>query len=730
LYHISRRHFLGLAASAAGAAMLRREALAAGRAAAPAARGGPLLGSPDFYPSPERPIGWRADGTGRFPAANPPAQWGRTIKGFYAELQCRAGRPQSPAKAGELLNMGFLRDWVIVGPFDTKDFKTGIDEDILKDEAALQPRVGDKSGDRTWTHLHVSVENQSKSDGKLLLDFAQAYGKTDRQEWQNHPGEMEPWAAYAQTSLWSPAAAKVRLRIEGNSSRKAWFNGEPVKMPGQWEPSPTVDLKEGWNNLVVKAVSSKGGWNFAAHVAPLPPYEYETRNIRWMTRMPGPSWCSPIIVGQRIFVSADGGTLVCLNKADGRVLWMRSTTYYHAVDAAERNKFADLAPKVKQLDEACAALPALINETISPDGVTADRNAALNRKIKDKCDLESAIQQAMAKADRRKYNAWNNDADWSKYTPTSDGRHVWAAFWGGNKGIGANVVACFDLDGKRVWSRFCGQTDISEHGTHSSPALCGDYLVFKTGAALFGFEKATGKVAWQKEIAGGIGASPLPLRIGQEILAYVPQAGLFRPSDGAQLWKATITTDILTPTIADGVIYGIGEKHFFALELPRPVVPGAPAADSMTLETLLKTPWKDVEYHMPGVFTDGIIGSPLYDKGLVYAVSQGGAMNVLDAKTGKRVYAHAMDSLHPRLTWVFVVGICSSTCLAGKYIFVRDDQGQTLVLQPGPQYKEVAKNLLVEYDADGTQPEAQSNFFFEGRRIYFRSRGFMYCIGE
>jgi hypothetical protein len=150
----------------------------------------------------------------------------------------------------------------------------------------------------------------------------------------------------------------------------------------------------------------------------------------------------------------------------------------------------------------------------------------------------------------------------------------------------------------------------------------------------------------------------------------------------------------------------------------------------MTLETLLKTPWKDVEYHMPGVFTDGIIGSPLYDKGLVYAVSQGGAMNVLDAKTGKRVYAHAMDSLHPRLTWVFVVGICSSTCLAGKYIFVRDDQGQTLVLQPGPQYKEVAKNLLVEYDADGTQPEAQSNFFFEGRRIYFRSRGFMYCIGE
>ena len=705
-----------------------------------------VLGAPDFYPSSEHPIGWRGDGTGRFPAANPPTQWGRTIRGFYAELMCQAGKPQGPAtgggagemaqpargttsvplvKAGELLNMGFLRDWVIIGPFDTKEFKTGVDEDILKDETTLQPQAGDKSGDKAWTHWHVSVENQSRSDGKLLLDFAQAYGKTQQQEWQNHPGSMEPWAAYAQTSLWSPVAAKVRLRIEGTSTRKAWFNGEPVKMPGQYQPSPVVDLKAGWNNLVVKAVSTKGGWNFVAHVAPLPPYEYETKNIQWMTRMPGPSWCSPIIVGDRIFVSADGGTLVCLNKTDGKALWMRSTTYYHAIAADEQKLFADLEPKVKQLDEACAALPALINETISPDGMKADRNDALNKKIKDKCELEKVIQEAMGKADKKKYNAWGNDADWSKYVPTSDGQRVWAAFWGGNKGIGANAVVCFDLDGKRIWSQFCGQTNISEHGTHSSPALCGDYLIFKTGAVLFGFEKASGKVAWQKEIKGGLGSSTLPLRIGKEILAYVPQAGLFRPSDGAQLWKTPFPTEILTPTISDGVIYGIGSKErFFALKLPQQV------SDSMTLETLLDIPWKDVAYHMPGTFTDSVVGSPLYDKGLVYIASQGGAMNVIDAKTGKRIYAQAMDSLNPRLTWVFVVGICSSTTLGGKYIFVRDDQGQTLVLEPGPQYKELAKNLLVEYNNEGTQPEAQSNFFFEGQRIYFRTRGFMYCIGQ
>jgi outer membrane protein assembly factor BamB len=148
------------------------------------------------------------------------------------------------------------------------------------------------------------------------------------------------------------------------------------------------------------------------------------------------------------------------------------------------------------------------------------------------------------------------------------------------------------------------------------------------------------------------------------------------------------------------------------------------------VQTVVKTVWKDIEYHMPGTFTDSIVASPLYDNGLVYFVSQGGAINVIDGNTGRGVYAHAMDSLNPRLTWVFVVGICSSPTLAGHHLFVRDDQGQTLVLAPGPQYKEEAKNLLVEYTREGMQPEAQSNFFCEGKRIYFRTRGFMYCLGE
>ena len=39
------------------------------------------LGSPEFYPSPLRPVGWRGDGTGHFPGATPPTTWSRGVNG-------------------------------------------------------------------------------------------------------------------------------------------------------------------------------------------------------------------------------------------------------------------------------------------------------------------------------------------------------------------------------------------------------------------------------------------------------------------------------------------------------------------------------------------------------------------------------------------------------------------------------------------------------------------------
>jgi len=435
--------------------------------------------------------------------------------------------------------------------------------------------------------------------------------------------------------------------------------------------------------------------------------------------MPGPSWCSPIVVGDRIFVGADEGTLVCVNKADGRILWMKSTTYYHAASDEDRAKFTDLEPKVKQLDSMVDQLVSDINAALA-SGKAAENPA--RKKIEEKVKLEGAIRDAMAKADR-KFLAWYNDAGWATPTPTSDGERVYAAFFGGNKGLGANVVACFTLDGRRVWSHFCGQTGIGEHGTHCSPALCGDYLVYKTGEKLFGFDKKTGKIAWTEKVGGSIGASTVPVRIGDLIAALVPQSGIHRASDGRLLWKADFRSGSSTLFVVGDLFGGVAEDYFHVHRLP------AAAADSVKPETICRKSWDDLGLKLPGTYTNTIIASPLYADGLVYVVSEGGGLVVVDASTGKIAYTQALEALNPRLTWVFKVGICSSPCLGGKYVFIRDDQAQTLVIEPGTKYKEVAKNMLVELDDAGSQIESQSNFFFDGDRIYFRSSQYLYCIG-
>ncbi|MBI3829558.1 MAG: sigma-70 family RNA polymerase sigma factor [Planctomycetes bacterium] len=682
------------------------------------------LGSPAYNPSADRPVGWRGDGTGRFPAATPPLEWYRRPKGAYSAIRVLATKPKGSGPEGELLNMGFVRDWLVAGPFEAKSPETALEDVTQPNETELAPAAGESLAGKAWKAIPASVGNQSQSWNRLTLDLALAFGQESKQEWQNHPGSMDPQVAYAVSYLYSPEACKVRVKVEG-SKVKAWLNGNAVKIPGQYEASPVLDLNAGWNRLNLKMASTKRNWNASAVVVPAAGVTYETKNIVWMAAMPGYSWSSPIVVGSKIFINADAGTLLCLNKEDGRVLWARTTSYYHAIPDEERKAFPDLAAKAEQLDKISESLPADLNAALSVDGSKADGNEALSKKIKQKHDLENSILGTMDKAGKA-YAYWGNDRCTTTPTPVSDGTNVYVAFFGGNKGRGAHVIACYDLDGKNLWTRFTGQTGIAEHGSHATPTLSGNHLVFASGRMLFGYEKTTGKLDWQKTglDQGCCGASLLTFKAGGVDAVIVPESGIFRSSDGEELWKTDVKSSILTPSLVDGVLYGISESNnsssFYALKV----------GDGGKPTSLVKAPWKGIGLNLSGTFTNSLIGSPLYDNGLYYVATEGAGLTVVDAKAGKAVYTKALESLCPRLTWVFVVGICSGPNLSGKYIHIRDDQGQTLVIEPGSQYKELARNMLWELNANGGQQESQSNPYYEGGRMYYRSGGFLYCIGE
>ena len=60
-------------------------------------------------------------------------------------------------------------------------------------------------------------------------------------------------------------------------------------------------------------------------------------------------------------------------------------------------------------------------------------------KIKKKIELEREIRDTMSKAEKT-YLTWGNDRGWTTATPISDGQNVYVAYYGGQKGLGANVL--------------------------------------------------------------------------------------------------------------------------------------------------------------------------------------------------------------------------------------------------------------------------------------------------
>jgi hypothetical protein len=59
-----------------------------------------------------------------------------------------------------------------------------------------------------------------------------------------------------------------------------------------------------------------------------------------------------------------------------------------------------------------------------------------------------------------------------------------------------------------------------------------------------------------------------------------------------------------------------------------------------------------------------------------------------------------------------------------------DNQGTTLVLQPGREYKQVTENFLAELKDGKEQAQFNSTPIFEGERMYYRTPGYLYCVGE
>jgi outer membrane protein assembly factor BamB len=723
----------------------------------------PLLGSPDYRPTPERPMGWRGDWTGRFPGATPPSQWSRRVKDITAEIKYQAEKPSGQSTADSRPMEYFtLKEWLVAGPFAVDDPLRDIDKDLLGGEDKVLPVMGGKAGTATWTRLRVGIDTQSchyhneGTCGDLNVDFVYLFGKLPTSgSVKTLDVPLDRKLAYAHTYFHAPSGGEVMLRVNyAAAAVKVFLNGQAIVVRSGQEVK--VAIEKGWNRLLVKAASGQAAmpvgqnpwvsnWRFAAYLEPVLPVSYQTRNIAWMTKMTGRSMSAPIVVGDRVYVGSGMTDLLCLDKKTGKVLWLRCNTPYDAMTDAERA--AD--PKIKEkIGPLVAELNALndkavetINAAVSPSGLSSDQQAKLDATLKTKAEAERAVHDAFAKIDRRKYpQMYHNEVSSSNAVPLCDGRRVYWVCGGGMKGPGAHVLACFDLGGKRLWSWHDGGTlGSTEHGNHMSLNLVDGRLIFSANGTLMALDAATGWELWRNcpddwQNIGHGSNSPLVVKIGDQ-RAIVQIRYIHRASDGTVICPSNLDLwGVLTPIAENGVIFNPCRWHgfkdpvsFIAVKLP------AGAGAGAKTKTVLDLDGKDVTMPVRAEGPVFMVASPLYVRGVVYSVEMGGGLAAVDTVAGKALYRRYLDGYNRYNRYTY--GVAASPTLAGGKIYVTDDAGYTHILQPGPRFEELGCNVIenIHLPGQGGNPCRQESFytspFFEGKFMYLRGEEYLYCIG-
>ena len=152
------------------------------------------LGAPDFKPSSGCPVGWRGDGNGRYPAADPPLTWGRNSTSVMG-LSSQTKKPKE-GEPGKPTADGVIRRWLTVGPVVIPEGKAAKAD--FFDEPKLIPDEGDRLGGLAWKAVNIDTPwiHFQAMHGKIAdLEKVVAYATPGCIRRRARPSTSTPWSA-------------------------------------------------------------------------------------------------------------------------------------------------------------------------------------------------------------------------------------------------------------------------------------------------------------------------------------------------------------------------------------------------------------------------------------------------------------------------------------------------------------------------------------------------------
>ncbi len=391
----------------------------------------------------------------------------------------------------------------------------------------------------------------------------------------------------------------------------------------------------------------------------------EDKNILWKAPIEGLGHSSPIIWGDRIFLTtAIEGEVVPGAKAP--IHYEAGQEFFHpdSVGADRKHTF-----KVLSLD---AKTGKLLWEQIAYEGTVYD-----NR---------------------------HRRGSYASMTPTTDGRLVYAY-------MGSQGVYAYDFDGKQVWKADLGGIASFGVGLGSSPLLYQNLLILQcdedTGEKSFivALDKNTGKEVWREKRA--IQASwSTPKLVETDNRTELVTSGneliiSYDPKSGKELWRSegVKSNAIATPLTGHGLVF---VSAGFPDKITQAIRPGG--SGDLTGTSSIVWEYKKGTAYVP---------SNLLYGDYLYLLSDKGILTCLDAKTGEPVYEGGRVPLPTSF-------MASPVAYEDKILLVSVD-GHGFVIKAGPKHEVLSVNSLDE--------PVWASPAIAGGRIYIRGDKSLYAIG-
>jgi outer membrane protein assembly factor BamB len=393
------------------------------------------------------------------------------------------------------------------------------------------------------------------------------------------------------------------------------------------------------------------------------------KNIAWKTELPGSGHSSPVVWGDRIYLTA---------VIEGEVV-----------------------PGAKAVEHLLGGKP-----WVHPDSVAADRRHTFKVLALDAKSGKVVWEQTAF--DGPVFDARHRRSSFAGPTAATDGRMVFAYF-------GPEGLYAYDAAGKLAW-KAVEKFPTLGLGTGTSPLLFENTVIIQRdedngdNSAIVAYDKQTGREVWRTkrpvEISWGTpvlvpvggtgsgqaGRSELVTNGSELIIAY-------DPATGRELWrtKGVQSNAIHTPLVGHGLVIvtaGYPAKRVIALR------PGAVPDDQ-------RVAWE---------FSKGtgyVLSNILYGDYL-YLLTDNGIVTCLDPKTGTVKYEGGRVPVPARF-------MGSPVAFAG-FVAVTSEDGDTYMLKAGPTHEIVRTNSVDE-------PVFSSAAIANGR-IYIRAARHLFAIGK